>query len=94
MRANISRTSWVFPSPTTTFHHEFMPDGVVRSGASSCGTTSWPSMTVPCASRRWSEGSGTPLTLASYSRNTPYRGCATRCASSPSLVRITRPSEP
>ncbi len=71
MRPNISRTSWVFPSPTTTRHHEFDPEAVGRTSARSWGTTRWPSMNVPLASLARSTSSGTPFTLARYSRSTP-----------------------
>lgn len=93
MRENISRTSCVLPSPTTTFHQELAPVGVVRTRATSLGTTRCPSSTVPRCIRSTARWSGTPLTLATYSRNTPYRGWATRIASSPSLVSSTSPSE-
>ncbi len=71
MRRNISLTSWVFPSPTTTLHHEFIPVAVVRTNSTSCGTTRWPSSTVPLASFAPAVPSGTPLTFARYSRRTP-----------------------
>ena len=61
--------------------------------STSCGTTRSPSSTVPRTSLAFAGPSGTPLTFARYSRSTPYRGCATRIANSPSLVRITSPSE-
>jgi hypothetical protein len=93
IRLNISLTSWVLPSPTTTRHQEFIPEAVGRTSSSPCGITRCPSMTVPRASLTRSSGSGTPRTLARYSRNTPYLGWATRRANSPSLVRITKPSE-
>ena len=92
-RLNISRTSCVFPSPTTTFHHELTPVAVTRASATSCGTTFWPSITVPAASLPRSPSSGTPRTLTRYSRMTPKRGCDTFIARSPSLVSSTRPSE-
>jgi hypothetical protein len=93
MRWNISRTSWVLPSPTTTRQNEFMPLGVVRTWATSLGTTRCPSSSVPRSTRSTSLESGTPFTLAMYSRSTPYLGWATRSASSPSLVSSTSPSE-
>jgi len=73
MRWNISRTSWVLPSPTTTRQNEFMPLGVVRT---------WPPPWARCVALEQcaalqpstSLGSGTPFTLAMYSRSTPYRG--------------------
>jgi hypothetical protein len=70
-RLNISLTSWVFPSPTTTRHHEFIPEEVGRINSISCGTTRWPSMTVPFWSLVRSSTSGTPRTLARYSLSTP-----------------------
>jgi len=71
MRRNISLTSWVLPSPTVIRHQEFIPDAVGRTIVNSCGTTLWPSSTVPFASLVRSASSGTPFTLARYSRNTP-----------------------
>jgi len=71
MRKNISLTSWVLPSPTTIRHQEFIPEGVGRSIATACGTTSCPSTTAPRLSWARSAASGTPLTFASYSRSTP-----------------------
>lgn len=68
---NISLTSWVFPSPTTTRHHEFIPVAVGRTSSRACGITLCPSMTVPRPSLVRSSPSGTPRTLAKYSRNTP-----------------------
>ena len=74
MRRNISLTSWVLPSPIAIRHQEFIPDAVGRTIANECGTTRWPSSTVPFASRAPSAASGTPFTFARYSRSTPYRG--------------------
>jgi hypothetical protein len=71
MRLNISRTSCVFPSPTTTFHHELTPVEVTRICDTSCGTTFCPSITVPAARRPRSPSLGTPRTLTMYSRSTP-----------------------
>jgi len=68
---NISRTSWVFPSPTTTRHHEFIPVAVGRTSSSPCGITRCPSITAPRSSLARSSASGTPRTLARYSRITP-----------------------
>ena len=70
-RRNISRTSWVLPSPTTTFHHEFVPPLVVLRNATSWGTTRWSSMYVPRANCAAAASEGTPRTLARYSRSTP-----------------------
>jgi len=70
-RLKSSRTSWVFPSPTTTFHHEFIPAAVSFSNATSFGTTHTPSTTVPLRRATTSASSGTPFTLARYSRSTP-----------------------
>jgi hypothetical protein len=71
MRRNISRTSWVLPSPTAIRHHEFIPEAVGRTMTNSCGTTLCPSSSVPLASFVRSASSGTPFTLAKYSRSTP-----------------------
>jgi hypothetical protein len=67
----ISRTSCVRPSPTTTRHQELTRPEVTRSSSNSRGTTRRPSTTLPLASRSLVAPSGTPLTFASYSRNTP-----------------------
>lgn len=70
-RANSSRTSWVFPSPTTTRHQEFCCEGVRRSSSTSRGTTRLPSMTTPRLIFATASGVGTPRTLTVYSRLTP-----------------------
>lgn len=70
-RPNNSLTSCVFPSPTTTRHHEFCCDGVTRSNSTSRGITRVPSITVPRFSFSTVAASGTPRTLTVYSRPTP-----------------------
>lgn len=68
IRIKNSRTSWVFPSPTTTRHQEFTCFGVVRTNCTSLGRTLFPSMTVPFFSLVTSCSSGRPFTLTKYSR--------------------------
>ncbi len=70
-RWNSSRTSWVFPSPTTTRHQELEPETVTFTSVTSFGTTRRPSMTTPRCSLRCASSSGTPRTLTVYSRKTP-----------------------
>ena len=71
IRLNSSRTSWVLPSPSTIFHHEFMPDGVTLISSTSSGATCCPSTSVPLPRLTTSFSSGVPLTFAMYSRSTP-----------------------
>ncbi len=71
IRRKNSRTSWVFPSPTTTRHQELTSLGVVRTSCTSLGTTLFPSITVPFFSLATSFSSGRPFTFTRYSRRMP-----------------------
>lgn len=70
-RPNSSRTSCVFPSPTTIRHHEFCCEGVTRTSSTSRGTTRVPSITVPRLILSFTPAVGTPRTFTAYSRLTP-----------------------
>lgn len=71
IRLNSSLTSCVFPSPTTTRHHELSPEPVGLAISTSRGTTRCPSMTTPRRRLSRAASFGTPRTLTLYSRGTP-----------------------
>ncbi len=84
------RTIRFIPSCTTT--DSSTPSAVSRTMRNSWGTTRLPSISTPLRMRSMTRSDGFCGVSTRYSLVSPYRGCMTRFATSPSLVKSSSPS--